>query len=331
MIQNSQKFVFDAQNEEPLIIEHLNQLRADPPSFVPHLQARLDSFDGDYYHSCGKKIRSREGAIAVEEAIEFVKSQTQVPPLKLDALLHEAARAHCNDCRDNGLVGHIGSDGSTPQARVEKVGSWRGSIAENIALQQQNALDIVLHWIIDDGSASRPTRATLLNPSYLSVAVSCSSHPRYTSCAVLLLTPLSLGGTLAAPPLSGPVDATKLLSAYELSSHSTFGTTSSPSGYSFSDLRSTLEADMSMGLEIGQSFIKGAVSVRKEKRIVEDEHGTSQSHVVVIYTMGDGREIEVAADLQGRGEVRHGAEQHTEIIEVGDQVLKPLPLQKEEE
>lgn len=59
------KFDFDAEGAEKEVMPLLQQLRTDPQSFVPHLEARLATFEGNYYMNHGKKIRSREGAPAV--------------------------------------------------------------------------------------------------------------------------------------------------------------------------------------------------------------------------------------------------------------------------
>ncbi len=51
----------------------LNQVRANPQSFIPSLQKMLDQFDGDVLKREGKtNLRTNEGPKAVREAIEYL-------------------------------------------------------------------------------------------------------------------------------------------------------------------------------------------------------------------------------------------------------------------
>lgn len=51
----------------------LNSVRANPQSFIPHLQKMLDSFDGEVLKREGKtNLRTNEGPKAVREAIEYL-------------------------------------------------------------------------------------------------------------------------------------------------------------------------------------------------------------------------------------------------------------------
>lgn len=51
----------------------LNKTRADPPSFIPHLQKLLEQFDGEVLKREGKtNLRTNEGPKAVKEAIEYL-------------------------------------------------------------------------------------------------------------------------------------------------------------------------------------------------------------------------------------------------------------------
>ena len=53
--------------------------------------------------------------------------------LKWSTVLAKAAREHCKDLGRSGKTGHIGSNGSTPQQRIENYGEWTGKVGENIA------------------------------------------------------------------------------------------------------------------------------------------------------------------------------------------------------
>jgi len=104
----------------------------------------------------GKKIRSREGAAAVQEALTWLQKQTPLAALdETKEALFTAAREHCVDLCTNSHHGHKGTDGSSIAKRVERHGRWKGGVTENVALQQPTPLDIVIHWIVDDGAKKR--------------------------------------------------------------------------------------------------------------------------------------------------------------------------------
>lgn len=107
-------FDFDAPEAEKQVLPLLQQLRTDPQSFVDHLEARLATFEGLYYVNHGKKIRSRDGADAVSEAITWLKKQSPLEAWDETKIpLFTAAKNHCVDLCKNGHHGHTGTDGST--------------------------------------------------------------------------------------------------------------------------------------------------------------------------------------------------------------------------
>jgi uncharacterized protein YkwD len=52
-------------------------------------------------------------------------------------------------------------------SRVEKYGSWSGSIAENIDMGNSNSVDIVIALIVDDGVPTRGHRNNIFDPGNL--------------------------------------------------------------------------------------------------------------------------------------------------------------------
>ena len=58
--------------------------------------------------------------------------------------------------------------------RVEKYGSWSGSIAENIDMGNSNALDVITALIIDDGVPNRGHRNNLFDPGTCEINIDCS-------------------------------------------------------------------------------------------------------------------------------------------------------------
>ena len=81
-----------------------------------------------------------------------------LPPLTLDAALTQAARAHCHDMSGQDSPSHTGSDGSSPQDRVEAAGYEGTYVGEIIAWGMWGSEDAVEWWM-----NSPPHRAVILS------------------------------------------------------------------------------------------------------------------------------------------------------------------------
>lgn len=279
-------FDFDAPQAEQEVLPLLQQLRTNPASFVEHLEARLATFDGLYYMNHGKKIRSREGAEAVSEAITWLKKQ--VPLAAWDETkppLFAAAKQHCDDLCKNGHHGHTGTDGSSIAQRVEKHGRWKGGVTQNVALQQPTPLDIVLHWIIDDGAKNRIQRENLMNDKYKCIGVACGVHSKYKSCCVMVLAHNIVEGI--------GKEAVHLKNEYDKSGFDQFGVDNTV--FNFKDMQKTLIKDMRG--DLNRDWIPGAVSMRTVKAVEKDEQGVEKTVYHFIYTMGDGSLQTVTRDF----------------------------------
>jgi len=68
-------------------------------------------------------------------------------PLQPDVRLFRAAERLAQDLARHGMLGHVGSDGSTLGRRVEATGYVRRLAAENVAAGQVIAEDVVVAWI----------------------------------------------------------------------------------------------------------------------------------------------------------------------------------------
>jgi uncharacterized protein YkwD len=81
-----------------------------------------------------------------------------------DPRLTAAAQRHANDMLKSGVVGHIGSDGSSPQARIADAGYTRASYTGEI-----------VYW--GTGSAATPSAALDLwmeSPAHRSIILDCA-------------------------------------------------------------------------------------------------------------------------------------------------------------
>jgi uncharacterized protein YkwD len=79
------------------------------------------------------RIRTQEGAQAVNEAISFIRSQKKVHPLIWNKGLHHAAKNHVDDIGPKGLVTFDSSDGTNARHRIEKHGKIGGCFATSLS------------------------------------------------------------------------------------------------------------------------------------------------------------------------------------------------------
>lgn len=141
--------------------------------------------NGTYVNSEGLNIKSDEGKAAIVEAITALQSQNPLSILHPQKYLCQAASDHCNDQGSQSLVGHGGSDGSSPSSRVKRYNPQCRGIGENIDYGSHSAQEIVCSLIVDDGVPDRGHRKNIFNSSYLNVGVAYGSHSGYRQMCVI--------------------------------------------------------------------------------------------------------------------------------------------------
>jgi uncharacterized protein YkwD len=82
-------------------------------------------------------------------------------------------------------MGHKGTDGSDPWDRMSRYGTWQRKVAENISYGGNNARDIVMQQVVDDGVQDRGHRTNLFNPDFHFLGVGCEFHARYRNVCVI--------------------------------------------------------------------------------------------------------------------------------------------------
>ena len=174
--------------EQQVIIEH-NKIRQNPQSYIPILEKRLASMDadGNIPNGCGSNctFQTNEGQSAVQEAIQFLRQQQPLSPLKLSKGAAQAAKDHAVDQSENGGTGHVGSDGSDMGQRVKRYVKGITSLAENISYGQSTAQEVIMQLVIDDGNSSRGHRTNIFNSERNAAGAGCSSHPQQSTICVI--------------------------------------------------------------------------------------------------------------------------------------------------
>jgi uncharacterized protein YkwD len=171
---------------EKAIVQEINIARTNPRGYASFLEEWKRYYDGKLLKIPGERtIMTEEGAIAVNEAIGYVRSTNPVPRLNPSRGMSCGARDHVKDQGSSGSSQHKGSDGSQPWDRVSRYGTWEKSIAENISYGSDKARNMVIGLIVDDGVPSRGHRKNIFNPDFRVIGVACSRHSTYGTVCVI--------------------------------------------------------------------------------------------------------------------------------------------------
>lgn len=80
------------------------------------------------------------------DVINAYRHKNGLKPLKLNAALTEAAKAHSRDLAKWDRISHYGSDGSNPWDRVKRVGYNAKVAAENVGTGQASIVEVMKGW-----------------------------------------------------------------------------------------------------------------------------------------------------------------------------------------
>jgi hypothetical protein len=180
------RVTYMSETEKEVIFE-INKLRSDPVTYAKeYLEPLLPLYQGKILHFPGDvPIVTKEGVVAVRDAIRALKAASPVPLLSPDIRLTKAARDHQRDQSAIGGTGHTGSDGSATQDRINRYGDWNISMGENIFYGDNDARSVVLHLVIDDGIPGRGHRKNFLNSSFHLAGVAIGPHPGWRNVCVI--------------------------------------------------------------------------------------------------------------------------------------------------
>ena len=171
---------------EKKLVQEMNLARSNPGEYASFLNELKQHYDGKLLKRPGKiPLATQEGVSAADEAIGFLRSTDQLQQLSPSRGMSMGAKDHVEDAGPKGLIGHHGSDGSDAGDRVNRYGAWKTQVGENIAYGGDDAREIVMGFIIDDGIPERGHRTNLFNPNYHVVGVACGPHAVYHTMCVI--------------------------------------------------------------------------------------------------------------------------------------------------
>lgn len=171
--------------EQDVLREH-NLARTDPKRYAEYVAEWLRYYDGRVRKLPGRpRVMTVEGKRGVVRAVRFLQAQKPLPPLRPARGLALAARDHRDDTGEKGWMGHYGSDESEPADRVSRYGKWYRRVGENITYGGEDARELVIRLIIDDGIPDRGHRENIFNPQFALAGVSFGAHAGYGTMCVI--------------------------------------------------------------------------------------------------------------------------------------------------
>ncbi len=195
------EFLSPLENE---IIAEMNLARTQPKAYAAFLEETKKYYSGKQLRYPGRAAETTvEGLSAIDEAINFLRAQNSLPPLKVFKGMSLAAKDQARDLGTSGNTGHRGSDGSTPNVRVGRYGDWLNSIGENIVYQAATtARESVMGLIVDDGIPTRGHRKNIFDSTYNVAGIALGERSNLgTLCVITFAGGFTekLAGTGAAP------------------------------------------------------------------------------------------------------------------------------------
>ncbi|MCM2249838.1 MAG: CAP domain-containing protein [Geothrix sp.] len=171
---------------ERAVVQEMSEARTQPKVYAKHLRELRPYFEGTLWNRPGRvPLRTEEGLAALDEAIAFLESVRPVSPLRFNEGLARAARLHAQDLGPRGSLEHVGSDGSRLSDRLNRLGRWHGLIAENISTGEEEARQVVIQLLVDDGVAGRGHRKNLFNPDLHQAGAGSAPHRDYRVVTVI--------------------------------------------------------------------------------------------------------------------------------------------------
>ena len=171
---------------ERAVVQEMSEARRGPKAYARYLRELRDCFEGTLWKRPGRvPLRTEEGVAALDEAIAFLESARPLGPLRFNEGLARAARLHARDLGPRGGLEHVGADGSSLSERLNRLGSWQGLVAENISTGEDDARQVVLQLLVDDGVAGRGHRRSLFHPDLHQAGAGVAPHRDYRVVVVI--------------------------------------------------------------------------------------------------------------------------------------------------
>ena len=142
------------------IFNLINKFRSNPRELARHLERLkkyLDKNTNILSEPDKIQIQMVEGENVFNEAIQYLKSLSPLPPFEWDDCLAQSAQEHVDDIGPKGLLLYQSSD-------------------ENIDFGPNDEIGVIVSLTLDDGEEERPHRDNLFKNDYKKIGIACGPH-----------------------------------------------------------------------------------------------------------------------------------------------------------
>jgi len=168
------------------VILELNKVRTNPGQYAElYIKPMLNRFSGKEYRVGEIIYLTSEGESAVQECLRVLGKTKSGSILLPNNSLYTLAKDHVDKQGPTGQTGHDGPSGESFSSRIKRLMDQQGYTGENISYGDNNARNIVIQLLVDDGVPSRGHRKNILNFKFDEVGVSVGKHSGYGSMCVI--------------------------------------------------------------------------------------------------------------------------------------------------
>jgi uncharacterized protein YkwD len=143
-------------NDEQLMLQLLNQARTNPAAAAQEISENITptiTATLNYY------------GVNLQATLNTIASATPQPPLAWNAQLAQAAQGHSQDMATNQYQSHTGSDGSSPQQRIQNTGYDNTTITgENVYAYSTSVQEAMEAFLLDWGVSDDGHRMNIQQP-----------------------------------------------------------------------------------------------------------------------------------------------------------------------
>lgn len=163
------------------VITELNKVRTDPKGYAENKVTKYRAlYQGNLIVRPGEiSMSTNEGVSAVDECYKVLMATSPMGILTPSKGISKASQDLVRSQSGTSDIGHNASDGSDPFTRMDRYGKWSGTAAENVDYGYNDAEQIVLALLVDDGVSSRGHRASILDASQHYIGVAAGTHQLY--------------------------------------------------------------------------------------------------------------------------------------------------------
>lgn len=168
------------------LLNEINSARANPTAYIKYLEEYRNYYQGtSVKFPDGSTLITNEGVAALNDAITFLRTVKPLPPLALNKGMVSGAKLHLSDMLKTQKSGHTGSDGSKPEDRLSKFGTWQTTVGENIVYEVRSPRIDVIGLIIDDGVKTRGHRKNVFKSEFKVIGISSGGPFEQHTIAVI--------------------------------------------------------------------------------------------------------------------------------------------------